>query len=67
MHPPHEDVVGLEWCMGMPPPLVHILNFTSFLGYVSPPRASLPYHVPITAAGEFGWARAVLVVHAPAA
>ena len=20
MHRPHEDVVGLEWCMGMPPP-----------------------------------------------
>ena len=66
MHRPHEDAVGLEWCMGMPP-LVHFLDSISLLVYVSPPRASLPYHVPITAASEFGWARAVLAVHAPAA
>ena len=65
-HRPHEDVVGLEWCMGMPP-LVHFLDFISLLCYVSPPRASLPCHVSFTAAGEFGWPRVVLAVHAPAA
>ena len=65
-HRPHEDVVGLEWCMGMPP-LVHFLNTISVLVYVSPPRASLPCHVSFTAGGEFGWARVVLAVHASAA
>ena len=50
-------VVGLEWCMGMPP-LVHFLNFISLLVYVSPPCASLPCHVSFAAAGEFGWAKA---------
>ena len=32
VHRPHEDVVGLEWCMGMPP-LVHFpkLHFSSRL------------------------------------
>ena len=64
-HRPHEDVMGLEWCMGMPP-LVLILNFTSLLGYVSPPCASLPCHVSFTAGCEFGWARVVLAVrHRP--
>ena len=63
---PHEDVVGLEWCMGMAP-LVHFLDFISLLGYVSPPCASLPCHASFAAAGEFGWARVVLAVHAPAA
>ena len=66
MNRPHEDVVGLEWCMGMPP-LVHFLNFTSLLGYVSPPCASLPWHASFAAASEFGWARVVLAVRAPAA
>ena len=155
MHRPHEDVVGLEWCMGMPPPppphcslpklhfssrlclptmrfsplscflpasfwlcmhrprsmgmppllseftrfsplswarvvcgcactgrmrtlwvwsgawecppLVHFLNFISLLVYVSPPCTSLPCHVSFLAGREFGWARVVMVVHAPAA
>ena len=63
-HRPHEDVVGLEWCMGMPP-LVHFLNTISVLVYVSLPRASLPCHASFAAGGEFGWARVVLVVHRP--
>ena len=63
---PHEDVMGLEWCMGMPP-IVHFLNFFSLLVYVSPPRASLSCHVSFAAGGEFGWARVVLAVHALAA
>ena len=66
MHRPHEDVVGLEWCMGMPP-LVHFLDIMSLLGYVSPTCASLPCHASFTAGGEFGWARVVLAVRAPAA
>ena len=66
MHRPHEDVVGLEWCMGMPH-FLHFLDFISHLGYVSPPCASLPCHASFAAAGEFGWARVVLAVHAPAA
>ena len=65
-HRPHEDVVGLEWSMGMAPP-VHFLHFISLLVYVSPPCASLPCHASFTAESEFGWARVVLVVHAPAA
>ena len=65
MHRPHEDVVG-EWCMGMPP-LVHFLDIMSLLGYVSPTCASLPCHASFAAASEFGWARVVLAVHAPAA
>ena len=65
-HRPHEDVVGLEWCMGMPP-LVHFLNTISVLVYVSLPRASLPSHASFAAASEFGWARVVLAVHASAA
>ena len=65
MHRPHEDVVGLEWCMGMPPP-VHLLDLISLLVYVSPPCASLPCHVSFTAGCEFGWARVVLAVrHRP--
>ena len=59
MHRPHEDVVGLEWCMGMPP-LLHFLDFISLLGYVSPPRASLPCHASFLAVCEFSWARVVL-------
>ena len=39
VHRPHEDVVGLEWCMGMPP-LVHFLNFIS-LPFMSPHHALL--------------------------
>ena len=66
MHLPHEDVVGLEWFMGMAP-LVHFLNLFSLLVYVSPPCASLPYHASFLAVREFGWARVVLAVHAPAA
>ena len=66
MHRPHEDVVGLEWSMGMPP-RVHFLNFISLLVHVSPPRASLSCHVSFATGGEFGWARVVLAVHAPAA
>ena len=58
--------MGLELCMGMSP-LVHFLNFTSLLIYVSPPCASLPCHASFAAASEFGWARFVLAVHAPAA
>ena len=65
-HRPHEDVVGLEWCMGMPP-LVRFLDIISLLVHVSPSRASLPCHVSFTAASEFGWARVVLAVHASAA
>ena len=64
VHRPHEDGVGLEWCMGMPP-LVLFLKFTSLLGYVSPPCASLPCHASFAAGGEFGWERVVLVVHRP--
>ena len=41
VHRPHEDVVGLEWCMGLPP-LVHFLNFISLLVYVSPPTRVPP-------------------------
>ena len=67
-HRPHKDVMGLEWCMGMPPPpLVHFLNFVSLLVHISPPCASLPCHASFAAAGEFGWARVVLAVHASAA
>ena len=66
MHRPHEDVAGLEWCMGMPP-LVHFLEFISLLVNVSPPCASLPCHAYFAAAGEFGWARVVLAARAPAA
>ena len=66
VHRPHEDGVGLEWCMGMPP-LVHFLDIMSLLGYVSPPCASLPCHASFTAGGEFGWSRVVLAVRAPAA
>ena len=66
MHRPHEDVVGLEWCKGLPP-LVHFLNCISLLVHVSPPRASVPCHASFAAASEFGWARFVLAVHAPAA
>ena len=66
VHRPHEDVVGLEWCMGMPP-LVHFLDFISLLVYVSHQHASLPCHASFAAVGEFGWARVVLAVHAPAA
>ena len=66
VHRPHEDVMGVEWCMGMPP-LVHFLNFISLLGYVSPPCASLPCHASFLAArSEFSWARVVLAVrHRP--
>ena len=65
MHRPHEDVVGLEWCMGMPH-FLHFLDFISLLGYVCPPRASLPCRASFAAAGEFGWARVVLAVrHRP--
>ena len=65
MHWPHEDVVGLEWFMGMPPP-VNLLNFTSLLGYVTPPCASLPCHASFAAASGFGWAWVVLAVrHRP--
>ena len=39
----------------------------SLLGYVSPTCASLPCHASFAAASEFGWARVVLAVHAPAA
>ena len=63
---PHEDVMGLEWCMGMPP-IVHFLNFFSLLVYVSPPCPSLPCHASFLTVREFGWARVVLAVHAPAA
>ena len=66
MHLPHEDVVGLEWFMGMPP-LVHFLDFISLLVHVSPPCASLPCHAFLLTVREFGWARFVLAVHAPAA
>ena len=65
-HRPHEDVVGSEWCMGMPP-LVHFLDFISLLVHVSPPRTSLPCRASFAAGGEFGWARVVLAVRAPAA
>ena len=65
-HRPHEDVVGLEWSMGMPP-RVHFLNFISLLVYVSPPCASLPCHVSFATGGKLGWARVVLAVRAPAA
>ena len=65
-HRPHEDGVGLEWCIGMPP-LVHFLDFISLLVYVSPPCASLPCHASFAAASEFSWARVVLAVRAPAA
>ena len=64
VHRPHEDGVGLEWCMGMPP-LVLFLKFTSLLVHVSPPCASLPCHASCPPAGEVGWARVVLVVHRP--
>ena len=66
VHRPHQDIVGLEWCMGMPP-LVYFLNFISLLVHVSPPCASLPCHASFAAGGEFGWARFVLAVHTPAA
>ena len=52
--------------MGMPP-LVHFLDFISLLVYVSPPCASLPCHASFLTVREFGWARVVLAVHAPAA
>ena len=49
------------------PPRVHFLDFISVLVYVSPPRASLPCHASFLTVREFGWARVVLPVHAPAA
>ena len=53
--------------MGMAP-LVHFLDFISLLVYVSPPCASLSCHASFLAArSEFGWARVVLAVRAPAA
>ena len=52
--------------MGMAP-LVRFLDFISLLVYVSPPCASLPCHASFLAVREFGWARVVLAVHAPAA
>ena len=65
VHRPREEVVGLEWCMGMPP-LVHFLNFISLLVHISPPCASLPCHASFAAASEFGWARVVPAVrHRP--
>ena len=51
---------------GNAPPF-HFLNFISLLSYVSPPRASLPCRASFAAGGEFGWARVVLAVRAPAA
>ena len=49
------------------PPPVNLLNLISLLVYVSPPCAFLPRHASFAAAGEFGWARVVLAVHASAA
>ena len=49
------------------PPFVHFLDFISLLVYVSHQHASLPCHASFAAVGEFGWARVVLAVHAPAA
>ena len=54
-HRPHEDVVGLEWCMGMPP-LVLFLKFTSLLGYVShhalPSLVMLPSPQVVSSVGQ---------------
>ena len=66
VHRPHEDVMGLEWCVGMPPP-VHFLICISLLVHVSPPCASLPCHASFLADSEFGWAWVVLAARAPAA
>ena len=60
VHQPHEDVVGLETCMGMPPPPpppLHFLNFISLLGYVSdntrPSRVMLPSSQRVSLVGQW--------------
>ena len=65
MHRPHEDVVGLEWCMGMPP-LVHFPSFISLLVYVSPPCASLRVVLPSSQfVSSVGQGLCWLCVHRP--
>ena len=56
VHRPHEDVMGLEWCVGMPPtPLVHFLNFISQRSRL-PTTRPLPCHASFAGAGsEYGW------------
>ena len=46
------------WCTYQPH-LVHLLTFLSLVGYVSPPRVSLPCYGSFLAAREFGWANCV--------
>ena len=46
------------WCTDLPH-LVHLLSFLSLLGYVSPPRVSLPCYGSFVTASEFGWANGV--------
>ena len=46
------------WCIDLPH-LVHLLTFLSLLGYVSPPRVSLPCYGSFVTASEFGWANGV--------
>ena len=58
--------MGLEWCMGMPPPCSFPkLSFSSRSRLST--SASLPCRASFSAAGEFGCAWVVLAVHAPAA
>ena len=47
------------WCTKLPH-LVHLLTFFSLLGYVSPPRTSLPCYGSYVAASEYGWTEGVL-------
>ena len=55
VHRPHEDCVGLEWCMGMPP-LWHFLNFTYLLVHVShhalPSLVMLPSPQRVSSVGQ---------------
>ena len=64
VHRPHEDVVGLEWCVGMPPPCsLPKLHFSSRL--CLPTMRFPPCRASFLAVCEFGWARVVLAVHRP--
>ena len=45
----------VQWCTDLPH-LVHLLTFLSLLGYVCPPRVSLPCYASFVTASELGCA-----------